>query len=70
MMPPLNFSSTSSASGKLDSSGSGYSLGGSGDWNVNVGGAGTSFQGAGSTAVPQWVWLVAGLGAVWILTQK
>lgn len=68
-LPPLNLSASSSASGRLDSGGSGYGLG-AGDWNVNLGGSGFSSQGAGSAQMPPMIWLVLAAGAVWLLTKK
>lgn len=69
-MPPLNLSN-SSGSG-LNSGGTNFMASGPGDWNINMGGSGTSTQGmatGGAGGIPTWMLIAAGLVALYILKK-
>lgn len=69
MLPPLSFSSSSSAKSgdsSLTQGGSLFSASGAGDWNVNIAGAGPSIQASGASLLL----LAAVLGAAWLLLKK
>lgn len=66
---PISVSASSSASGKLDQAGNAFDLGSSGDWSVNVGGSGTSYQSASGGGlfgkIPTPLLIVGALVAAW-----
>ncbi len=68
-MMPFSASASSSASGRLDSTGNSWTMGG-GDWIVNLGGSGTTQQTASATdaAIP-WLWIAVAMGAAWFLKK-
>lgn len=62
-IPPISYSSSSSAKSSLDQTGAAFSGSGSGAWTVNEGGAQIS------GGIAPWM-LVAALGAAWLIFKK
>lgn len=60
--------SASASSGAYGGTAGGASSWTQGDWNINLGGAGPSLQGAGSLSTSMLVLLA--VGAVWFLMRK
>lgn len=83
-MLPLSFSLKQSATSgsKLGQEGASWAFGNDSDWNVNIGGSGTSYQAASSAppslaapltipgvSVPPLALLAIALGVVWLLKR-
>lgn len=70
--PMPSVSASSSASGRLDQAGNAFDLGSSGDWTVNLGGSGTSYQNAqgGGQGIKLEYLLLAGLVVAWLLLRR
>ena len=64
-------SASSSASGKLDQSGSGYQMG-SGDFTVNLSGSGFSNQKAtgGGFQIPKPVYIIGAMAVLWFVLRR
>ncbi len=68
-MMPTSVSASSSASGRLDSSGTYNQASGSGDWNVNFGATGGALNGTGG-GIPPVLLIVLALGVAWLILKK
>ncbi len=64
-------SASSSASGKLDQSGSGYQMG-SGDFTINQSGSGISNQNATSSgfSIPKPVYIIGAVAVLWFVLRR
>lgn len=59
--------SASASSGAGGGTAGGASSWNQGDWNISLGGAGTAFQGAGSSSL---LLIALAVGAAWLLLRK